>query len=106
MSYRIAVKCTKSKQGFCLKCQFCTELQNKNVICNAPNRCFYSEFSPIEFYCKEFRGFDEIPEMEQKEMALAVEKSFKKKEWVKHVNSYYPKTKAKEILKETKDKYK
>ena len=36
----------------------------------------------------------------------AVLKSSYKKRWVRYVKSYYPKVKAKEILEETKDKYK
>lgn len=110
--YRVAKKTTKKTENYCLNCKYHDlkrELHdNLGMIieCNAPNACIKGEFNSKDFYCMEYRVLNEMNASEKENIRQEMMEDYMKKSFREYANKYYPKAKAKEMIKEFNDNLK
>jgi len=95
--YRVPVKTTKKTKYYCLDCPHKMNEEKDSdgycfIECGAENRCFTGRFNCADFYCREYKGMNELNEKEYKRIA----DNFHKKQSDKLFAEY-----AKKILSQT-----
>ena len=109
MAYRICKKTTKKTEYHCLKCKFCEQLTEQaywgcKVKCKASNSAFMDEFNAKDFYCIEYKGFNEMSKDEIDSIVKHENKKRALKEYKKYCNTYYTKPQAKEMIQAFKER--
>ena len=72
------------------------------VECNAENKCIQGEFNSRDYYCKEYKGFNEMSDYEKDKYKQKVLEDKAKKDYKEYCFRYFPKEQAKKMY---KDKY-
>ena len=67
---------------------------------NSPYACFNTEFNPSEYYCIEYRNFNDFADGDKEKMREKEEKRLALSELKKYVKSYYSQKDYKRILDE------
>lgn len=102
--YRTPMKTNKRTQYKCLKCKHIKPGDYKmgpygcTIECNAPNKCFNTEFNARDYYCQEYKGFNEMPESKVYDMKKKSEELLAAKEYKLYLKKYYTKEEAKKML--------
>ena len=106
--YRVAKKTTKRTQGHCLKCKHHKEICKVSgvgtlVECIAPNKCMMTSFNANDFYCVEYKGYNEMTQSEKDALAKKIWQEKSLKDYREYVKSYPKKFRA-QMIKEYKEK--
>lgn len=102
--YRVVKKTTQKSQYKCLNCKHCKKIDAKietwgcYVECVAENRCFQSSFNARDFYCQEYKGFNDMSAYEQNELREKLAKDYSKKAFKEYANKYYSKKQAQQMI--------
>lgn len=93
--YRVVMKTTKATQDHCLKCKHCEIVQQIHgstyVKCNAENKVINTTFNARDYYCKEYKGFNELSEFEINKCREQIQKKYSDSAFREYANKYYQK---------------
>ncbi len=104
--YRVAKRTTKRTKYKCLECKhvkpdtYKVQKWGCMVECNAPNRCLTSRFNAKDFYCIEYKGFNDMTESDKENIRREVMNDWFDERFKEHAKKYYPKAQAKKMIDE------
>lgn len=104
--YRVAKKTRKNTQNYCLSCKYCKtndepdKFKNCFAECIAPNKVIIGIFNTKDFYCKEYKNFNEMSEKEKNKLIESIEQEKEIKAFKEYAKKYFDKKKAKILIAE------
>lgn len=107
--YRIVKKTTKNSQYHCLKCKYVELIdesrggEGQYVRCTAENKVIRTPFNARDFYCKEFKGFNDMTPAEIESIKNNIAKKKEYKAFCEYARKYYPKKQAERMIREKKN---
>ena len=72
------------------------------VECTAPNRCITTTFNARDYYCKEYKGFNDMNDTELESVKKYYDTKREIQEYSAYSNKYYSKKKATQLIKNKK----
>lgn len=103
------MKTTKATQDHCLKCKHCevvSKIAGGGTMCkcNAENKVIMNTFNSRDFYCKEYKGFNELSEFEINKYREQIQKKYSDSAFREYANKYFSKKQAREMIRKRKGK--